>query len=298
MLCPVLAFAGGAKVRIGTYNLRMAGLDRKSQENNWTAREPRLVQSFLKNQFDICGLQEVDSDEQRRIPQLLEQAGMNYGSYFFSPYSQDGNGPKGQGIIWRKDRFLAGESHFFWTSDPPEKMQENDFWRKAKFRRGGFCITFTDLENRGARYFVIVTHAPLSKEDHARNAHVYEDIERRYNPEGLPSFFLGDMNARESDEASAIYRNYWRDTYRFFNGKPSRRHGPELTFNGWNLNLDFSSDQRIDYIYFRGKEVKPLRYECDTTRYGGLYPSDHFPVFADFRIKAPKRQNPQKLLGK
>ena len=147
-------------------------------------------------------------------------------------------------------------------------------------------MIFPDLQNKGARYFVMVTHAPLSKEDHVRGAHIYIDMERRYNPEGLPSFFLGDMNANEDHEASATYRSYWNDSYRYFDGRPSHRTGPAVTFNGWDLSLNLSpeTDRRIDFIYYRGPGVKPLCYECDTTRFDGLYASDHFPVFVDFEV--------------
>ncbi|MBR5699849.1 MAG: hypothetical protein IKX37_02010, partial [Bacteroidales bacterium] len=56
------------QVRVGSYNLRRAKLDKESPDNNWQKREPRLIQSILDNEFDICGLQEVDSAEQESVP--------------------------------------------------------------------------------------------------------------------------------------------------------------------------------------------------------------------------------------
>ena len=275
-------------VRIGTYNLRRAKLDKDNPDYNWEARSPRLVQSFLKDDFDLCGVQEVDSAEQESLPRMLSEAGAEYGSYFFGPYADDGVGTKAHGLLWKTDRFQAGEPHYFWISDPPEQKQVNDHGNGAiakQFVRGGFCMILSDLKNNGARYFVMVTHGPLSREDHAQNAHVYIDMEKKYNPEGLPSFFLGDMNAKETDPCSGLYREYWTDSYHYFDDCPTMRKGPAGTFNAWRKNMVLSPDRRIDYVYFRGKGIKPLRYVCDTALYDGLFASDHYPVYVDFIIK-------------
>ena len=269
-----------AQLRVGSYNLRRAPLDAKSPDNNWQAREPRVIQSILACKFDICGLQEVDSKEQESVPRLLAENGADYDCYFFGPYAEDGHGTKAHGVIWRKDRFaLVGEPHYFWTSDPPEKRQIND---GGKFMRGGFCVTLRELKGR-RYYFVMVTHAPLNKQDHAIGAHIFIDMEKKYNPKGYPSFFVGDFNARESDDASATYRTWWTDSYHAFDANPEFRTGPQGTFNGWKPEP--LPTNRIDFIYYKGKGVTPLRYVCDDTLYDGLVASDHFPIYVDFKIR-------------
>ena len=137
----------------------------------------------------------------------------------------------------------------------------------------------------GKKLFVMVTHAPLNKEMHAENAHIYVEMEKRYNPDGCPSFFLGDFNARETDACSAVYRSWWTDSYHAFDANPGLRLGPDGTFNGWNLHAVPAMDRRIDFIYYRGKDITPLSYLSDATRYAGLYPSDHFPVRVDFAVR-------------
>ena len=42
--------------------------------------------------------------------------------------------------------------------------------------------------------------------------------------------------------------------------------------------------RRIDFIYYRGKGVTPLRYVCNNRLYSGLFASDHFPVYVDFAL--------------
>ena len=275
------------EVRVGSYNLRRAKLDANSPENNWTVREPRLIQSLLDGQFDICGLQEVDSAEQESIPRMLAERGTVYGSYFFGPYADDGHGTKAHGVIWREDRFrLVGKPHYFWLSDPPDVKQVNDSGSngKHKFIRGGFCVVLKDRK-AGRKYLMMVTHAPLNRAQHAANAHIFIDMEKKYNPKGWPSFFVGDMNADENHEASAVYRTHWADSWHAFDDDPSLRTGPEATFNGWKLDEVPATYRRIDFIYYRGKGVTPLRYVCNDARYDGLFASDHFPVYVDFSIQ-------------
>lgn len=274
-----------AQVRVGTYNLRRAILDSESPENNWAAREPRLIRSILDNSFDFCGVQEVDTAEQTRIPELLAEAGADYDSYFFSPYAKDGKGTKAHGLIWRRNRFrLVGKPHFFWLSEPPTRMQPNDFGADGEqvYVRGGFCLSLKDRK-AGRKYFVMVTHAPLNREQHARNAHIFLDMEKRYNPRNYASFFVGDFNACETDEASGVYRSRWRDSYRAFDAQPELIEGPEGTFNGWQPDVE--PTRRIDFIYYRGTGVTPLCYRCNDSRYDELLASDHFPVSVDFNIK-------------
>lgn len=273
------------RIRIGTYNLRRSVLDDASPDNNWRVRRPRLVQSILDNAFDVCGLQEVDTPEQESLPHLLAGQGAVYESYFFSPYAEDGKGTKAHGLIWRKDRFrMAGEPHFFWISNPPEKQQVNDLGLDLKHRyiRGGFCVVMENILAE-REYFVMVTHAPLNTDQHAEHAHVFVEMEKRYNPNGWPSFFIGDFNACETDAPSTVYRTWWKDSFHYFDNAPEFREGPEGSFNGWQL--DKLPERRIDFIYYKGEGVVPLHYRCNDTRYNGLLASDHFPIWVDFNIQ-------------
>ena len=272
-------------MRIGSYNLRRAKLDQDSLENNWQLREPRLLASFQDNDFDICGVQEVDEEQQHSLPTLLAQRGLEYDSHFFSPYADDGNGSKAHGLLWKKSRFTqVGQAHHFWISDPPEKKQYNDTVpsMKKNFIRGGFCLTLQEKD--GQKLFVMVTHAPLNKEQHARNAHIFELMEKKYNPQKYPSFFLGDFNANEDDACSRMYRSYWTDSYHAFDGHPQARKGPEGSFNAWRMP-DPPQAYRIDFIYFREEGIVPQAYVCNNRMYDGGYPSDHFPVYIDCKLK-------------
>jgi endonuclease/exonuclease/phosphatase family metal-dependent hydrolase len=106
-------------------------------------------------------------------------------------------------------------------------------------------------------------------------------MERRYNAGGLPSVFVGDMNATESAEASEKYRTWWKDV--FLSVDKNQIKGPKGTFNGFDLTKDMDTARRIDFIYVRGG-IKPLNYQCNPMKYNGHYASDHLPVVSDMVI--------------
>lgn len=268
----------GTVFRAGTYNLRMSGLD-KETAYVWDVRKERLKKSIIDCNFDFFGLQEVSTTTQSWLDS--EFSG-KYEFKYFSPYSQRGIGDRAQGIGCRKDAFTISDWHFFWASDDPDTMSDNDTGSQGSYKRGGCCCVLTHKAS-GIRIFFMNNHGCLNSEPNAAGAPVYIEQEKRYNPEGLPSFFVGDMNARESSEAGSVYMTYtswWKDPYMILDA--SRKSGCSGTFNGYT---NPSGKYRIDYVFYRGDGVTPLRYCCANKLFDGLYASDHFPVWVEFAIK-------------
>ncbi len=259
---------------LGTYNLRMEHLD-TGRINGWPTRKPRLMESLRSAGFDAAGLQEINS---RMQDDLLQELGEEYGFWFFSPYSQNGEGDKAHGIMYRKTLFDIGEKRSFWISDDPDTSAVADVGANGNYRRGGCCAVLTHKPS-GIRVFLMCTHACYNKKPNARFAPLYRRMEERFNPERLPSFFVGDMNATPDSEASRTFREYWLDAYDV--ASPSTRSGPENTYNAYKYPAGIS---RIDYIYFRSASVAMESYSCDPSLHSGGYPSDHFPVSAVIRI--------------
>lgn len=208
----------------------------------------------------------------------MSELGDTYNFRFFSPYSQDGNGDKAQGLAYKKD-FTLSDWHYFWLGNQPEIMTQNDTGDSGNFNRGGCCCV---LNKAGRQMFVMVTHGALNAEARAQYASQYRQMEELYNSGGYPSFFIGDMNARPDDPASAVYESYWTDAY---DGAGSAcRQGPYATYNAFDLERNmYSNPSRIDYVYYKGS-VTPLLYVCNGALYDGYYASDHLPVYADIRF--------------
>lgn len=262
------------KFRLGSYNLRMSYLD-TCDDNVWPVRRQRLIRSIKRNAFDVAGLQEVDL---RMQADLKDEFGDTFSFWFFSPYSEDGVGDKAHGIMFRISDFEISRKHFFWVSDTPAFCSMADVGPKGDYKRGGCCAVLTHITS-GIRFFLMCTHACYNDEPNSKYARVYQLMESEYNSEGLPSFFVGDMNAGPESEASCLFRRYWNDS--FLTVELSSRTGLENTYNGYESPAGSS---RIDYLYYRGKGINVIAYNCDGSLYQGKYASDHFPITADIII--------------
>ncbi len=265
------------QVRIGTFNLRRAASETDPQ-NNWDNRKTRVIQSIKDNKYDVLGLQELDTQMQNY---LVANLGNDYEFKFFSPYAQNGIGDRGQGIMYKKNTFSLSEWKYFWLSESPYTIApNNDSGSSGNYTRGGCYVILTHIST-GISFFAMNTHGCLNSVSNIQWAPVYKKIEQENNPKGYPSFFFGDLNARPDLESSVIFRAWWKDPFMELN--KTYVLGPSGTYNGFDLNKNMNSAPRIDYVYYRGKVV-PVLYKNDDTRYGGYYPSDHFPVYIDATI--------------
>ena len=265
-------------LRMGSYNLRRAGLD--EGDNAWDVRKDRLKQSILNCSFDVVGFQEVDVNQQQWL--TSEFGPMGYSFWFFSPYSQDGTGSRAQGIGYVSGEFSLLEKHYFWACSTPDVMTTNDTGASGSFKRGGCCVLLQHKPS-GKKVFFMDNHGCLNDDCNTAAAPVYVEMEKKYNKEGAASFFVGDMNAGTSTTPGSVYMIYtshWNDPYEVL--PAILRKGCVGTYNGFSYPTGKS---RIDFVFYRGNNVEPKLYTCDNTLYGGKYPSDHFPVYVDYKIE-------------
>ena len=96
---------------------------------------------------------------------------------------------------------------------------------------------------------------------------------------------MGDINANEqSSEYQTLIGEHdsqgrpLADSYRQLH---PRRAPEEATFNDWRGNR---KGLRIDFI-LHSDELTPTEAEIVRTSYGGLWPSDHYPVTATFKLE-------------
>jgi endonuclease/exonuclease/phosphatase family metal-dependent hydrolase len=95
-------------------------------------------------------------------------------------------------------------------------------------------------------------------------------------PGDIPLIVLGDFNTTPDSRVHAVLTADLRDVW----DAAPQRSGPAATFH------EFSGkpDRRIDWILYRG--VQPLSVRTVTDQEDGRYPSDHFPVVAEFAFPA------------
>ena len=261
-------------VRIGTYNIRIQSSS--DGDNNWPTRKPITVQSIKDIDFDIFGLQEAQTYHHTYLQETL---GDIYGFEWFCPNT--GSSKESVGIAYKKSEWSLAKLNKFYINSDPDTQAKCDTGSSGNYYRGALCGTFIHKKT-GTKLFFMSTHGCLNKEPNNTYAYLYPEQEARFNPDGLPSFFVGDLNARPDWDSSVLFRTYWNDTYLTID--ETLRQGCEDTFNGWD-SPEGRADRRIDFVYYKGAGVTPTLYKCDNTLYDGKYPSDHWPVYADFTIE-------------
>lgn len=266
-------------LRIGTFNLWRSDIGK--DEYAWANRKNKLAQAIVDNNFDIFAAEEVDTAMFRQLPALVKQHGGNYKWFTFSPYAADGKGSlKAQAIVYRADKFKMLEQHHFWSSETPDVMSSG--WDEQKFKRGACCAIFKSIAT-GRKIFVMIGHFPLGQEARIHFAPIVIERAKKYNPDNLPAFLMGDLNTTEETPDSKTLRTYWTDSYLALSA--DKRKGPHGTFNSHNVQSDMEKKHRIDFVYFRGEGITPLNYVCNTATYDGIFPSDHCPIYTNFLIK-------------
>ncbi len=265
------------KVRVGSFNIRVSGMGAdRGTDNEWSKRKSRVIKSIEQNKYDFFGVQEVTSEQQEYLKKELK----DYTCKFFSPYSQSGSGDKAQGLIYKTADYTLSDWHIFWPSDTPDTMTQNDKNGENLHNRGACCAVLTHKVS-GVKIFMMVMHGFLDDAAGDKYAYVNNDREKMYNTNGYPAFFVGDFNADPGRPAYNTWVKHWKDTY-IVVGK-DKRVGPDGTFNNWKVNQTTFA-QRIDFVLYRG-DAEPQNYVCDVTKFDGFFPSDHFPIYADFTVR-------------
>ncbi|WP_374581240.1 endonuclease/exonuclease/phosphatase family protein [Sphingomonas sp. J344] len=127
----------------------------------------------------------------------------------------------------------------------------------------------------GKRFWLINTHFPYRAEDEAARskcaAAIAEWVAQR--PAGDVVVLTGDFNTGPESESHRILSTHLADAW---TAAPKRK-GPEGTFHGFSG----TPGKRIDWVMSRG--LTPVAVETVDFGRGGRFPSDHFPVVADYR---------------
>ncbi len=119
------------------------------------------------------------------------------------------------------------------------------------------------------------THFDFNPEVQAKSAGLVAGFLKRFPP-GLPVVITGDFNTGHSSSAFKAFQSHgFKEVF---------SAGPPGTFHGFTGNSD---GRHIDWILYRG-EIRPVSRRVLTFHKGSQYPSDHFPVTAEFHIKTKK----------
>jgi endonuclease/exonuclease/phosphatase family metal-dependent hydrolase len=256
------AVAAEAPLRVMTFNVRVP-VD--TGMNAWVNRRDLMVSVIKAEHPDLLGTQELTEEQGEYLAAHLP------GYAWFGQGREGGTKGEHMGVFYRTDRLEVLRSGDFWLSDTPDVPGSITWgqpyprmvtWAKFRLRDGGGTFNYFN------------THFPYRPEDVRPRMLSANEILQRIGK--LPSagrvILAGDFNCGPDSPVYAKLTGTLHDAWT----TAASRSGPEKTFHNFTGN----PDQRIDWILTRG--FRAIAVQTVTTHDGARYPSDHFPVVAEF----------------
>lgn len=258
-------------MRVMTFNLRCDFI--LDFNNRWDKRKHIVFQTMKKYKLDIIGVQEVTG---KMYYDLLVN---------MDDYNIVGLPRSKRRFIERNDILVSKEYTIidcktFWLSEEPDKIGSSKWY--SLFPR--ICTTCIVETKAGERIRVCNSHLdcllPQARAYGLRK--LTEVIEAEQLKDDLPLIIMGDFNAKPN---SKVIKN-------FSNGKINNKRC--IAVQEVNRNLYKSSTMsnfkgkekgmHIDYIFVTD-DIDIVKAEIIKDTIEGKYPSDHYPIVAEIKIK-------------
>ena len=259
-------------LRVMSCNVRQPDLD--DGANCWERRKDLLIEVIQGSRPDLVGAQELFTIQADCIVGRAPQ------------YSWFGTGRFGDardkhvGIFYRRDLLRPLTTGDFWLSETPE-IPGSSSWDIIRPRQATWGLFETPW---GLRFHMLNTHFPYRKAEEGVRRQTATLLLRRIGAldANLPVILTADFNADAGGEIyqmlSPVLRDAWTAAH--------RRTGPEATFHGFGRA---AGRRRVDWILFRGPWTV-REAETVTRSRDGVYPSDHYPILAEFETSGCAHQ--------
>ncbi len=257
-------------LRFLTFNLRTSHA-LGDGPNLWRERREFVLETILENDPDIAALQEMS-------PAMWEDLESGLAPWtIVKGWAETGPKMNGNGLLVRKGLFQVRATGQFWLSDTPFVPQSVTFphdW-------GPRIVLWAQVEGPApyGSFYAAATHFdtnPASSLPASRVA--LEQLDRL--PGNSPLWLMGDFNCAGGCPAWEHFRqggfqDAWRQT--------GQGEEDVFTFHKFT-GKDLSGYGRIDWILHRGP-WKAQACGLDRRNRDGFYPSDHFPVRAEYSLR-------------
>ena len=256
--------------RVATYNVRFA--NPADSGNLWNNRAPVVANLIRYHDFDIFGTQEALKNQLDDLSQALPQY-ERYGK----GRSDGRQGGEFSAIFFKKDRFKLLRKGDFWLSETPDKPSLG--WDATCCNRICSWVQLLDSKT-GKKFYVFNVHfdhqGKIARVESARL--MLKKINEIAGNE--PVMLTGDFNGDHNSEWYLTLANSpkLKDTYKLVKDP----YANNSSFNAFGT--DFSSAGIIDHIFVSG-HFTALKWGLLTDTYHGKYPSDHFPVVTELKMK-------------
>jgi len=247
-----------------TFNLRFGLAD--DGANGWDRRKKGLPALFNKYPSDFIGFQEANDFQIDYLADILPGYGV-IGKHSPAPPNWQNN------VIFFKNGWdPTFYRHLFLSSTPsiPSRFRGSRWPRQ---------VTIGMFANDHRRLICINTHFDFAEDVQTKSARLIMKHLSRL-PETVPAILLGDFNATPGQDCYEVFTEAENESP--LNG-PWFKNAAEKPFPGTYHGFNgYSTGDHIDWILYRGR-IAPVAYAVVESLFAGVYPSDHFPVYAKFK---------------
>lgn len=268
LLLSVSLYTNAQIVSVMSYNIR---LDVASDgDNRWDNRKEMLAAQVNVLTPDFMGIQEA-------LPHQMDYLNASLKGYNSIGVARDNGKRDGEfsAIFYNAGKFRVLEQSTFWLSQTPDKVS---FGWDAACRRVCTYGLFQNLKTK-EKIWIFNTHF-----DHVGNTArlnsaklILEKI-KQVNRNNFPFVLTGDFNLEDDSEAIKLLTAQLNDS----RNVAEQISGPVATYNGFE---SAPATKRIDYIFVPQKGIAVEHFKTIREQKSNRYPSDHFPIYAELRIK-------------
>ncbi|EAR09006.1 endonuclease/exonuclease/phosphatase family protein [Reinekea blandensis] len=257
----------GTPLRVASHNIHY--ILPNNPDDDWETRRDAVIAVIDDMAADILAFQEMESfvggvnHQNLQLDWVLE----HHPDYNAGAFSDNADQfPITQPILYRRDRFSLQTQGFFFFSETPDVIYSRQ-WDG----RYPYFVSWVELfdHTNDRNLFVFNFHNDFASRSNRRQSSelTAERIEQIAGE--TPVILLGDFNAPV----------WFREVERF---------EPKLTpikpGGSTNRILGLKLLPAIDHILISDDFVADTDVQVWDRRYGGEYPSDHFPISADIRF--------------
>ena len=263
------------KLRLATYNVHYIIMNKEAGPwslGDWERRKGSLDLAFKEIGADVIAFQEMESfagrsgsDVNLTLDWLLERNS----NYATAAVGNVADFPSTQPILYRKDRLEALDQGWFFFSETPEVIYSRTF--NGSYPAYASWASFRVLQD-DSQFRVVNIHTDYaSRSNRMLSIDLVADWIEPWAAAGETVFIVGDLNARHGSKIIRVLEDVG---VRFAPTKGATYH-----FNR-GLNL-FGA---IDHIGVVGKSRIADDPIVLRRRFEDEWPTDHYPVIADFNL--------------
>jgi endonuclease/exonuclease/phosphatase family metal-dependent hydrolase len=235
--------------------------------NKWKSRKKLIFNVFKKYRGGIIATQEALLRQIDELEDEIPKMGVVYRTR-----QEDDESGESMAIFYDKKTWKELDEETFWFSDTPDEPGSKS-WGNSLPRITTVAVFESKINGKKIR--IVNTHLDhRSENSREKSIDLILSKIKSYDA-SIPTIIVGDLNAEPDDPIIKKLEAQFEDSY----------IGPSIegcTYHKWDGGRHC---ERIDYIFYpKNSGFELLDSGIDRYKKQGRFPSDHFPIYAKFKL--------------